>query len=96
MSTLQAQSTTRSYPFLPSLGQQKSLESALKHVFLEQEEETRIQRARKIMGDMVSSLSDEELDVYLTEFQYLVIDWLNSYEQQVFNGLTLQQLLREE
>ena len=74
----------------------KSLETALKNIFPEQKEETEIKKARRIMGDEIKGLTDEELKIYLAEFHYLIDGWLNSYEMQVFNGLTLQQMLRED
>jgi len=77
-------------------GQGKSLESALGRIFPTQQEDTQIQKARRIMGDAVKSLSDHELEVFLTEFQYLIEGWLDTYERSIFNGLTLQQLLGKE
>ncbi|KKR18786.1 MAG: hypothetical protein UU65_C0001G0176 [candidate division CPR2 bacterium GW2011_GWC1_41_48] len=47
------------------------------------------------MGEAVSMLSDEDLDSFLTEFQYLLECWLNEYERQVFNNKTLKELIRE-
>jgi hypothetical protein len=47
------------------------------------------------MGEAIANLSDQELDVYLTEFQYLIESWLDEYEKQVFDNKTLQQVLRE-
>ena len=47
------------------------------------------------MGDDVKDLSDEDLDVYLTNFQYLIDSWLDEYEKQVFNNKTLKEILKE-
>lgn len=74
----------------------KTLESVLQHIFPEQQEYTRILRARQIMGEAVANLTDDQLDTYLTEFQYLIDAWLDAYEKEQFNGLTLQQMLRKE
>jgi len=73
----------------------KTLEKALTNIFPEKEEETRIQKARLIMGDDVKELSDEDLDVFLTEFQYLINSWLDEYEKRVFNNKTLKEQLTE-
>lgn len=59
------------------------------------EADSKIQKARAILGDIALDLSDGDLSVCLTQFQYLVDEWLDEYEKQVFNGLTLQQVLRE-
>lgn len=71
----------------------KILESALSKIFPGKQEETRIQKARLIMGDDVKDLSDEDLEVFLTEFQYLIDCWLDEYEKQVFNNKTLRELI---
>jgi hypothetical protein len=47
------------------------------------------------MGDTISELSDDELEVCVTEFQHLIDYWLDTFEQDLFDGMTLQQLLRE-
>ena len=71
----------------------KIFESTLSKIFPGKQEETRIQKARLIMGDDVKDLSDEDLEVFLTEFQYLIDCWLDEYEKQVFNNKTLRELI---
>jgi len=73
----------------------KTFETALQHIFPAKQEETRIQKARLIMGDDVKDLSDEDLDVYLTNFQYLIDSWLDEYEKQIFDNKTLKEILKE-
>ena len=73
----------------------KSLQATLERIFPTQQEETRIQKARRIMGEKASMLSDEELDNYLTMFQYLIDSWLDEYERMALNGKTLQEFLME-
>jgi hypothetical protein len=73
----------------------KIFESTLSKIFPGKQEETRIQKARLIMGDDVKDLSDEDLEVFLTEFQYLIDCWLDEYEKQVFNNKTLKELMKE-
>jgi len=70
-----------------------SLDTALQRIFKPAAEETKLQKARCIMGSELGALSDEDLEVYLTEFQHLIDNWLDAYEKQLFNGLTLRQLL---
>lgn len=47
------------------------------------------------MGQAVQNLTDEELEAYITEFQYLLDSWLNDFEKQIFDGKTLVQLIKE-
>lgn len=74
----------------------RSLDSAIQRIFTSPQEETRLLRARRIMGSSVKDLADEELEVYLTEIQYLLDEWLNEFEQHLFDGLTLKQVLGQD
>ncbi len=57
--------------------------TALGRIFKSDQEQTRIQKVRGIMGDLVVSLADEELEAYVTEFQYLIDEWLDEFERQL-------------
>ena len=70
-----------------------SLDTALQRIFKPAVEETKLQKARSIMGSELGGLSDEDLEVYLTEFQHLIDTWLDAYEKELFDGFTLRQLL---
>lgn len=70
-----------------------SIDAALQGIFRSDEEESRIQQARRIMGGAIDNLSDEELEVSLTELQHLLDEWLDTFEQDVFDGQTLRQVL---
>ncbi len=70
-----------------------SIDQALQRVFSATQEETRLQKARNIMGTALYDVSDEDLDIYLTEFQHLIDGWFDSFEQDMFNGATLKQVL---
>jgi hypothetical protein len=72
---------------------QTNLDTALKTIFPSTQEETKVQKARKIMGSVVDELSDQQLQNYLTEFQYLVDEWIDEYEKNVFNNKTLKEVL---
>ena len=76
------------------LNHRKILESSF-YMFPESPEETKLQKARAILGEVAKGISDEELAIYLTQFDYLLDSWLDMYEKQIFNNLTLQQLLQE-
>jgi len=43
------------------------------------------------MGDLVVPLADEDIEAYVTEFQYLIDGWLDDFERQAFDGQTLKQ-----
>lgn len=76
------------------LDHRKALESSF-YIFPESPEENKIQKARAILGELVEDVSDEEMAIYITQFQYLLDSWLDQYEKQLFNDSTLQQLLQE-
>jgi hypothetical protein len=75
-------------PFTP-------IDEALRAIFSTPAQETLLQKTRHTMGDTVSELSDDELESYITEFQHLIDYWLDTFEKDLFDGVTLQQLLRE-
>lgn len=72
-----------------------AIDDALRTIFPTQTEETQLQKARHILGNSANALSDEELEINLTEFQHLINHWLDAFEHQLFDGMTLQQVLRE-
>lgn len=51
---------------------------------------------RKILGPLADEMSDQELKVIVTEIQYLVDTWLDEFEQEIFDGNTIEQLLSQE
>ncbi len=70
-----------------------TIDAALQSIFKSTQEETRLQQARRTMGAGIDCLPDEELEVCLTEFQHLLDEWFDSFEQEVFDGRTLRQVL---
>ena len=77
------------------LGSQASLDAALGHIFPDKREETALQLARRIMGDEIKDLSDEEVGTHLTQFHFLLQSWLDEFEREIFADKTLQQILKE-
>jgi hypothetical protein len=71
------------------------IDEALSRIFSGHSEETRLLQTRRVMGAIVAEVSDEDLEIYLTEFQYLIDAWLDDFERQAYDGLTLKQLLQE-
>ncbi len=72
-----------------------SLESAFQSVYGDLKEESRLQKARRIMGGLLIDTPDEELEVYITELEYLIANWLDEFERQAYDGQTLKELLQE-
>lgn len=70
----------------------RSMDS-LNRIFPNRQEENRVQQARRIMGQDIADLSDGDLEIFLTEFQYLIDSWLDEYERKVFDNKTLKELL---
>jgi len=77
----------------PSSSPLLSIDAALRQIFPSSNEESILKNARRIMKTEVDSLSDEDLEVYLTEFQHIIDYYLDNYEAQIFNGKTLKQAL---
>lgn len=74
---------------------QSNLEAIIRQAFPTQQEETRLQSARRIMGEVLVDISDDELEVCLTEIRFLLDAWINEFERELFNNKTLQQVLME-
>ena len=77
------------------LSQTKTLETALQNIFPTKQEESKVERARRILGEVAIDFSDEELENNVTQFQSLIDAWLDSYERAVFENKTLSQLIGE-
>lgn len=80
------------YKYLPL---QQNIEHVLHAIIPDSSEESKLLKARRILGEATNRQSDEELQIFITELQCFIDSWLDIYEKQVFAGLTLKQLLRE-
>ena len=72
-----------------------SIENALETIFIDSKDENKLQRARRILGDISLEISEEELIRCLAEFQHLADLWLDEFEMQILDNKTLNQLLKE-
>jgi len=70
-----------------------SIDVALQHILNPTAEQTGLQKARQTMGTALTDTSDEDLEIYMTEFQHLIDYWLDAYEREAFGGMTLRQVL---
>lgn len=60
---------------------------------LSPQEETRVVKARRILGETATVISDQDLQIFITELQYLINSWLDCYESEIFEGKTLRQVV---
>lgn len=71
------------------------IEITLQSIFPTKQDETKLMKARRILGDIVTNTPDTELESDLAEFEYLVDSWLDEFEKQIFDNKTLIEVLRE-
>lgn len=72
-----------------------SLESTLNSILPQQIEDTNVIRTKRILGETATSLSDEQIECVIAQFQFLINSWLDEFEQDVFNGMTLKEVLNK-
>lgn len=70
------------------------LTSALDRIFPQQKDENKVERTRRILGQTANYFTEEQLTTINTDFQYLIDTWLDTYEKNIFSGMTLQNLLK--
>lgn len=75
---------------------QVNLEKVLNSIFPQQQEENNITRTRRHLGETAKTLSDEQIQIIVTGFQFLIDAWLDEYERDVFKGMTLKEVLNEK
>jgi len=83
-------------PSIQSPNPQILTENILNSILPQQTEETKITRIRSILGETAKTLSDEQIRCIATEFQFLIDTWLDEYEKEVFNGMSLKEILNEK
>lgn len=75
----------------------KPLEESLGALFPEQEYSDKdFQKTKEILGPLAKDLTTAELRDVIAETQYLISSWLDDFERDIFNGLTLNELLHEK
>lgn len=73
-----------------------SLDNALTAIFPENIQESKLLGTKRKLGEKAKTLTDEQIECLITDFQYLVDTWLDEFEKDVFEGQTLQELLGEK
>ncbi len=80
-----------------NIKQSKSLTQSLEELFPEQQhQEKNIQTAKKVLGSLADSFTSEQLKDMTTEMLYLTDSWLDDFEREIFDGITLKELLHEK
>lgn len=59
----------------------------------QQKQEKTIKQTRAILGNLLQEFKQEELEEVITLLQYLTESWLDVYERDLFDGMTLNELL---
>lgn len=72
------------------------LDSSFNRIFTHNPEEKMVLKMRRMLGDTATTLSDEKVECLATEFQFLINAWLDEYERDVFEGMTLKEVLNEK
>lgn len=73
---------------------QTTLENAFKAIFPKNsEQENNVIRTRRILGKTAQTLSDEQIETIVSEFQFLANTWLDEFEKEIFSGHTLQEVI---
>ena len=80
----------------PIYNPQIEAERTINSIFPTQLEENKIQHIRTILGEKAVSLSDEEIETSISQFEYLVNCWMDEFEMEIFEGKTLYEVLRLE
>ena len=76
-------------------GYKTGLDLTLQSIFPTKQEETQLIKARRILGDIATDITDIELESDIAEFQYLIDSWLDEFEKNIFDNKTLIEVLRE-
>lgn len=68
--------------------------SPLDVLFPTQLEDAKIAKARKTIGTTNTAFTDDQVKSMMTDFQFLIDTWMDEYEKNIFNGMTLENLLK--
>lgn len=73
-----------------------SIMALLNSLFPEQQrEEKEIRQVKETLGNLAHTFDIEEMQVLITEIQYLTTTWLDGYEKNILEGKTLKEILNE-
>lgn len=70
------------------------LQNAFNDVFTSNSDlDSNIARIRRILGATAITLSDEQIETIISEFQFLIGTWMDEFEKDLFKGMTLQEVI---
>jgi hypothetical protein len=72
------------------------LNHAAKSIFSQDMQDSVLLRTRRNLGEISKALSDDQVETIITEFQFLIGSWLDEYEKELFNGMTLREVVNNE
>lgn len=72
------------------------LENAFKEILPQNTEDKIVTKMRRMLGDKAKEMSDDQVQCIATKFQFLIEIWLDEFEKDVFNGMTLKEVLNEK
>ncbi len=74
----------------------KKIADSLQDLFPEQAyDEKDIKKVKEILGTLSNEFTESELKDIIAQFQYLAESWLDNFEKEVFDGITLNEVLHE-
>ena len=73
---------------------EQNVEQLLSTFLPELPEQTKLSKARQILGEQGRNITDDQLETFIAQFEFLLNCWLDSYEKQLFTGKTLKELTR--
>jgi len=53
-------------------------------------------KTKEVLGELSESFTDLQLKEIITDVDFLVENWLDEFEQEIFEGKTLKELLHEK
>lgn len=71
----------------------RTLETALNAIFPTSTQETKQNSVKRNLGETGKTLSEEQINALAADFQYLIDTWLDEFEEEVFEGKKLQEIL---
>lgn len=75
----------------------KPIKESLNTLFPEQEYSGKdFQKTKETLGPIAKDLTTAELRDVIAETQFLINSWLDDFERNIFDGLTLNELLHEK
>lgn len=72
----------------------KQYDETLEQIFISDKDSSKIQTLKRLLN--IPELSDSELKSILADFIFLTDTWLDMFERSIFQGNTLQDLLKGE